>query len=77
MPVFERISSVMKDLNGATPVPGPTITTGVSGLVGNRKVPFLIQMGTLSPDVINNTFKQKRLLIYSHKRRKINRLVNI
>ena len=30
-------------------MPGPTMTRGVSGLVGNLKVPFLIQMGTRSP----------------------------
>ena len=38
---------VKNDLNGATPVPGPIMMTGVS-FAGNFKVPLLIFIGTES-----------------------------
>lgn len=40
------ILSCEADLNGATPVPGPTIITGVSWSFGNFKLPFFTHSDT-------------------------------
>ena len=40
--------SRMKLLKGATPVPGPTMITG-DGDCGKEIVPFLVQMGIVTP----------------------------
>ena len=40
------ILSWKADLKGATPVPGPTIITGMSFSTGNFRVPFFTQRGT-------------------------------
>jgi hypothetical protein len=39
----------MKPLKGASPVPGPTMTTDAAGLAGSLKVLFLMNTGTRSP----------------------------
>lgn len=47
------ILSCIIDLNGATPVPGPTIITGVSLSAGNFRLPFFTHRGTnTSPDKV-------------------------
>lgn len=40
------ILSCRADLKGATPVPGPTIMTGVSFSLGNLRLPFFTHRGT-------------------------------
>ncbi|KAG7221223.1 hypothetical protein INR49_017440 [Caranx melampygus] len=42
----QTVLSCMADLNGATPVPGPTMMTGVSLSEGNLRVPFFTHRGT-------------------------------
>lgn len=45
------ILSCTADLKGATPVPGPTIITGVSFSLGNFRVPFFTHRGTYTSPV--------------------------
>lgn len=46
-PVFPSATlSCKADLKGATPVPGPTIITGVSFSLGNFRLPFFTHRGT-------------------------------
>uniref|UniRef100_A0A0E9RUY4 Uncharacterized protein n=1 Tax=Anguilla anguilla TaxID=7936 RepID=A0A0E9RUY4_ANGAN len=40
------ILSCSADLNGATPVPGPTIITALAGSLGNLSKPFFTHSGT-------------------------------
>ena len=50
LPAFWRAArSWRKPLKGASPVPGPTITTGVLTCLGNLKWECLTKMGSRSP----------------------------
>jgi len=53
----------MKDINGATPVPGPIKITGVPSSFGNEKVPFFISPLTKSPYSNESKYSLQRPLI--------------
>lgn len=50
--------SCMNPLNGANPVPGPTITTGLTGRYGNRSDDRLIYTGILGQAPSNKGLKR-------------------